>query len=68
MIRFLKILFQTRDINIFVLRGVFLVELFNEKPPFLTQKTSAVKSETHFNHIQDGAGGRQKGPSTSSPL
>ena len=25
----LKILFQTGDINIFVLRGVFLVDMFN---------------------------------------
>ena len=41
-----EILFQTGDINIFVLRGVFLADKFNEKAPFLTKKTSAVKSET----------------------
>ena len=33
-----KILFQTGDINIFVLRDA----------PFLTKKTSVVKSETQF--------------------
>ena len=43
-----KILFQTGDNNIFVLRGAFLVEMFNEKVLFLTKKTPAVKSEIHF--------------------
>ena len=43
-----KNLFQTCDFNIFVLRGVFLVDMFNYKSPFLTKKTSAVKSKTRF--------------------
>ena len=43
-----EILFQTRDINIFVLRSVLLVDMFNWKAPFLTKKTSVVKSETYF--------------------
>ena len=43
-----EILFQTRDINIFVLRSVLLVDMFNWKTPFLTKKTSVVKSETYF--------------------
>ena len=37
-----KILFQTGDINILP----FLVDMFNEKAPFLTKKTLAAKSET----------------------
>ena len=41
-------LFQTGDVNIFVLRGVFLVDMFNQKATFLTKKTSAVINETHF--------------------
>ena len=44
----LKILFQPRYINIFVLRVSFLVDIFNKKTPFLTKKTSAVKSETQY--------------------
>ena len=43
-----KILFQTGDINLYVLRGVFLADLPNYKTPFLTKKTSTVKSEIHF--------------------
>ena len=43
-----KILFQTGDINIFVLRGVFFSGYVQLKPPFLTKKTSAVKSKTQF--------------------
>ena len=41
-------LFQTGDVNIFVLRGVFLVDMFKQKATFLTKKTSAVINETHF--------------------
>ena len=33
-----KILFQPGDINIFVLHGIFLVDIFNYKAPFLTKK------------------------------
>ena len=43
----LKILFQTRDINIFVLRGVIFSRYAQLKASFLTKKT-LVKSETHF--------------------
>ena len=43
-----KILFQTGDINIFVLRGVFFSKYAQLKYPFLTKNTSAVKSETPF--------------------
>ena len=39
-----KILFQTRDMNIFVLRGVFFSR-YVQIAPFLTKKISAVKSE-----------------------
>ena len=45
----IKILFRTGDINIFVLLGVILGNMFNYKAPFLTKNTSAVKSEKHFN-------------------
>ena len=41
----LKILFQTGDINIFVLRGGFFSRYVQLKSSFLTKKTSAVKSE-----------------------
>ena len=41
-------LFQTGDVNIFVLRGVFLEDMFKQKATFLTKKTSAVINETHF--------------------
>ena len=43
-----KMFFQTVDINFFVLRGVFIDNIFKEKAPFPTKKTSAVKSETEF--------------------
>ena len=43
-----KILFQTGNINIFVLRGVFFNGYVQKKYPFLTNKTSTVKSEAYF--------------------
>ena len=43
-----KILFQTGDINIFVLRGVFFSRYVQLKSSFSDEKTSAVKSETYF--------------------
>ena len=44
-----KILFQTGDINIFVLRGVFSSRYVRLKRYFPDKKkTSAVKSQTHF--------------------
>ena len=43
-----KILFQTGDINIFVLRGVFFSRYVELKSSFSFEKTSAVKSETQF--------------------
>ena len=43
-----KILFQTGDIDIFVLCGVFLLDMFNNKDPFLTKKATPVKFETRF--------------------
>ena len=44
-----KILFQTGDINIFVLRGVFFSRYVQLKSSFSDQKKAAVKSlETHF--------------------
>ena len=42
------ILFQTGDINIFVLPGVFCCRYVQLKSSFSDKKTSAVKSETHF--------------------
>ena len=42
-----KILFQTGDINIFILRGVFFSRYVQLKSSFSDEKT-AVKSETHF--------------------
>ena len=47
MSQILKILFQTGDINIFVLRGVFFSRYVQLKT-FLTRNTLAVKSETRF--------------------
>ena len=44
----LKILFQTGDINIFVLRSVFFSRYVQLKRSFSDEKTSVVKSETHF--------------------
>ena len=44
-----KTLFQTGDINIFVLRGVFFNRYVQLKSTFSDEKnTSAVKSETQF--------------------
>ena len=43
-----KILLQTGDINIFVLRGVFFSRYVELKSSFSFEKTSAVKSETQF--------------------
>ena len=43
-----KILFQTGDINIFVLHGVFFSRYVQLKSSFFVEKTSAVKSETRF--------------------
>ena len=44
-----KTLFQTGDINIFVLRGVFLSRYVQLKSSFSDEKNiTAVKSETHF--------------------
>ena len=44
----LKILFQTGDINIFALHGVFYSWYVQLKSSFPDEKTSALKSETHF--------------------
>ena len=44
----LKILFQTGDINIFVLRGVFCSRYVPLKSSFSGKKTSAMKSRTQF--------------------
>ena len=43
-----KILFETGDNNIFVLHGVFFSGYVQLKSSFSDEKTSAVKSETHF--------------------
>ena len=43
-----KILFQTGEINNFVLPGVFFGRYVQLKSSFSDEKTSAVKSETHF--------------------
>ena len=42
-----KILFQTKDINIFILCGVFFSRYVQLKSSFSDENTSAVKSETH---------------------
>ena len=47
-LRFLKSLFQTGNINIFVLRGVFFGRYVQLKSSYSDEKTSAVKSETQF--------------------
>ena len=44
-----KILFQTGDINIFVSRDVIFSRYVQLRSSFSDEKTSAVKSETHFN-------------------
>ena len=43
-----EILFQTGDINIFVLRGAFFSRYVQLKSSFSGEKTSEVKSETYF--------------------
>ena len=43
-----KILFQTGDINIFVLRDVFFSRYVQLRSSFSDKKTSVVKSELHF--------------------
>ena len=43
-----KTLFQTGDINIFVLRSVLFSRYVQTKSSFSDKKASAVKSETHF--------------------
>ena len=43
-----KILFETGNINNFVLCSVFLVDIFNQNAHFLTKKRSALKPEPHF--------------------
>ena len=43
-----KILFKSGDINIVVLRGIFLSRYVQLKSSFFDKK-QAVKSETHFN-------------------
>ena len=42
-----KIFFQTGNMILFFVVS-FLVDMFNQKVPFLTKKTSAVKSEKHI--------------------
>ena len=43
-----EVLIQTRDINVFVLGGVFCSRYVQLNSSFSEEKTSAVKSETHF--------------------
>ena len=43
-----KTLFQTRDINIFVLLGVFFNRYVQLKSTYSDEKKPAVKSETQF--------------------
>ena len=43
-----KILFQTGDINIFVLRGIFFSRYVQLKSSFSDKKTSTLKFETNF--------------------
>ena len=45
-----KILFQTGDINIFVLRSDFFNRYVQLKSSASDEKTSAVKSETNFSY------------------
>ena len=47
-----KILFQTEDINTFVLRGVFFSRYVQLKSSFSDEKTSAVKSDTRFSLVE----------------
>ena len=46
--KIIKILFQIRDINIFVFRGVFFSRYVQLKSFIFNKKASAVKSETKF--------------------
>ena len=43
-----KTLFQTGDITIFDVRSLFFSRFFQIKSSFSDEKTSGVKSETHF--------------------
>ena len=43
-----KVLFQTGDINIFVIGGVFFSSYLELKSSFSDKKPAVVKSETHF--------------------
>ena len=43
-----KISFQTGDINIFVLRGVFFSRYVQLKSCFSEEKSSTVKSDTNY--------------------
>lgn len=43
-----KILSQTGDMNIFLLRGVLSVIRFQVETSFSNEKNSTVESETHF--------------------
>ena len=47
MFQIFKILFQTLDINVFVLRCVFFSRYVQLKSSFSDKKTSTVKSETN---------------------
>ena len=48
MSRVFNTLFQTKDINIFVLHGVFFTKYVQPKASFSDGKKTAVKSETDF--------------------
>ena len=43
-----EVLIQTRDINVFVLGGVFFSRYVQLNSSFSEEKTSAVKSKTNF--------------------
>ena len=43
-----KVLVETGDITIFVLRGVFFSRYVRLRSSFPDEKSSVVKSETHF--------------------
>ena len=47
-LKIFKILFETGDINIFVLHGVYCARYIPLKSSFSDQKTLVVKSGTHF--------------------
>ena len=48
MCQFFKVLYQTRDINTFVLYGVFFSRYVQLKSSFSEEKKSGVKCETYF--------------------